>query len=261
MLLHLIGVELWREIRLARSYFVDFVADQILYTLGFVLLSGLFSLVAEGDYGAPAQLGLLVGYLTWRVADGTLLRLSRLAANDTDWGTMEQLWLTPFSSHLFLLGRTLAVFVYETGRALLIAIVAIPLLGLSPTLTPIDILVFLLAQSAIIGIGFTIVGLQLVYKNISAITLALSTALLFLTGALAPLDESPLYVVAQVLPLTAGISLLRDSLVEGASLSRLLTHPAFLWLLAVALVYNVIGLVILDRMQRMARQQGLLAHY
>src|SRR5690606_35232906 len=97
ILLRLVGIELWREIRLARSYLVDSVADQVLYTLGFLLLSGIFQLVAQGDYRASAQLDLLVGYLTWRVADSTLLSLSRLATTDAQWGTSEQLWLISLS--------------------------------------------------------------------------------------------------------------------------------------------------------------------
>jgi ABC-2 type transport system permease protein len=262
ILLRLVGVELWREIRLARSYLVDFVADQVLYTLGFLLLSGIFQLVAQGDYRAAAQLDLLVGYFTWRVADGTLLRLSRVSTTDAQWGTLEQLWLTPLSPRLFLLGRMLAIFVYQTGRALLVAIVVILLLRLRPIVTPAGVLVFLLAQSAIFGVGFMLVGLQLLYKNISAITLALSTALLFLTGVLAPLDQSSLLsALARFLPLTTGISLLREYVVESASLSTIVMRPAFLWLVAVAAAYGVIGLAILDRMQRAARQQGALAHY
>src|SRR5690606_17576304 len=133
---------------------VDSVADQVLYTLGFLLLSGIFQLVAQGDYRASAQLDLLVGYLTWRVADSTLLSLSRLATTDAQWGTSEQLWLISLSPHLFLLGRTLAIFVYQTCRVLLIAIVVILLLRLLPIVTPASILVFLLAQSAIFGVGF-----------------------------------------------------------------------------------------------------------
>ena len=165
-------------------------------------------------------------------------------------------------THLFLLGRTLAIFVYQTCRVLLIAIVVILLLRLLPIVTPASILVFLLAQSAIFGVGFMLVGLQLLYKNVSAITLGLSTALLFLTGALAPLDQSSLlYTLARFLPLTTGISLLRESVVEGASLSTIVMRPAFLWLVAVAAAYGLIGLAILDRMQRAARQQGLLSHY
>ena len=262
ILLRLVWVELWREMRLARSYLVDSVADQVLYTLGFLLLSGIFQLVAQGDYRASAQLDLLVGYLTWRVADSTLLSLSRLATTDAQWGTSEQLWLISLSPHLFLLGRTLAIFVYQTCRVLLIAIVVILLLRLLPIVTPASILVFLLAQSAIFGVGFMLVGLQLLYKNVSAITLGLSTALLFLTGALAPLDQSSLlYTLARFLPLTTGISLLRESVVEGASLSTIVMRPAFLWLVAVAAAYGLIGLAILDRMQRAARQQGLLSHY
>jgi ABC-2 type transport system permease protein len=254
--------ELWREVRLARVYYVDFLADQVLYTGGFFLLSGIFQLVAEGGYTAQVQLGLLVGYLTWRVADGTLLRLSRLAADDAQWGTMEQLWLTSPSPQTFLLGRALAVATYHTARALLIALVAIFFLRLSPVLTFSLVLVFSLSQIAIIGLGFMLVGLQLVYKNVTAITLALSTALLFLTGALAPLDAGSLhYAFARLLPLTAGIRLLRLSVIEGVPLLSMVAHSDFLWLSAAALGYALGGVLIFSWAERVARRRGSLAHY
>jgi len=254
--------ELRREVYLARTYRVDFLADQALYTVGFLLLSGLFYLVAGGEYSRPEILGLLVGYLTWRVADGTLLRLVRSTANDAQWGTLEQLVLGPQGFGRLQVGRALAAFVYHTARALLIAVIAIPMLRLSPVLLPGEVLLFLLTQIGAWGVGFLLVGLHLVTKNVAAITIGMSTALLFLTGALAPLSEGTmLYTLAQFLPLTTGIALLRQMLVDGTALSTLTAQPPFYWLLANSTAYLLAGLAVLGWGERNARRQGSLAHY
>lgn len=258
----MVWAELRRHWRLARSYPVDFLAEQLLYTLGFFLLSGLLGLVADGKYGAADRLSLLVGFLTWRVADGTLLLLSAMAAADAQWGTLEQLWLCPLPAHQVLWGRAVAALIYHGVRALLIAVVAILLLRLTPFLGSGAIAIFLLTQMSAIGLAFVIVALQLVYKQVSAITLAASTALLFVSGALAPLPEgSALYTVARFLPLTAGIALLRDVLVAGQPLRAVVQKPELLWLLGAALFYGALGVLALAWGQREARRQGSLAHY
>lgn len=254
--------ELRRHLRLARSYPVDFVTEQLLYILGFFLLSGLLGLIASGTYSKADQLSLLVGFLAWRVADGTMLLLSATVANDAEWGTLEQLWLCPLQVHEVFLGRAVAALVYHSIRAFIIAVVAVLFLRLTPQLTPGTLLIFLLTQVSAVGLAFVIVALQLVYKQISAVTLAVSTALLFVTGALAPLPEATLlYGAARFLPLTAGIALLHDLLVIGDSLRDAVLRPEFLWLVSVSVFYGVVGVLTLSWGQREARRQGTLAHY
>lgn len=258
----MVRAELRRHLRLARSYPVDFVAEQLLYTLGFFLLSGLLGLIADGTYTKVDQLSLLVGFLTWRVADGTMLMLSSTVANDAEWGTLEQLWLCPLQVQEVFLGKAVAALVYHSIRALIIAVVAVLLLKLTPQLTPGTLLIFLLTQVSAVGLAFVIVALQLVYKQISAVTLAVSTALLFVTGALAPLPDGTLLSnVARFLPLTTGIALLRNLLVTGDSLGVIAVTPGFLMLLSVSVFYGVVGTLILSWGQREARRQGTLAHY
>lgn len=254
--------ELRRELVLARTYFLDFLADQVLYTAGFFLLSGLFFLVASGEYDRPAQLGLLIGYLTWRVADGTILRLVRLTANDAQWGTLEQLVLGPLSLSQLLTGRVIALFLYHTGRALIIAVIAILLLQLRPTITFGAAILLLITQIGAWGVGYSLVGLHLVTKSVASVTIGVTTALLFLTGALAPLVVgTPIYYVAQFLPLSAGIGLLRQAMVEGISFGALLVQPAFYSLLINSSAYLLVGVAVLRWGERTALRQGTLAHY
>ena len=260
--LQVIRAEARREIRRVQAYPVEFLADQALFLLGFLLLSGLFQIVAEGEYSKEAQLASLVGFLTWRVADGCLLRTINGLADDAQWGTLEQVWLSGLLPQLIFIARSIVILISYVIRVLVIAIILIPLLGLSPHY-PFGVgLIFLLTQIGVISVAYIIAGFFLVYKSVAAMTLALSTALLFVTGALAPLSEGTLlYTVSRFLPLAAGISLLQEMIIFGTSLQEIAANPNFYWLLATTLVYGISGWVVLGWGQRTARREGTLVHY
>jgi ABC-type polysaccharide/polyol phosphate export permease len=112
------------------------------------------------------------------------------------------------------------------------------------------------------GVAYIISGLHLVYKNVSSITLALSTALLFLTGAVTPLDNAPpLYNLMRVLPLTTGIELMRKILIGDMTIAAVLRQPDLYWLLINSAAYGLAGWGVLQWGQKTARRQGSLAHY
>ena len=261
-LIRVVVVEVRREFLRARTYWLEVVADQVLFTLGFLLLSGLFQLVAEGNYLAEAQLAALVGFFIWRVADGCILRTADSISDDAQSGTLEQVWLSGISPQLILLARSLAVLLYHTLRGLLLAAVLILILRLSPVLSPGVLLIFGLTQAGAFGVAFIISGLHLVYKNVSSLTVAISTALLFLTGALAPLENvSQLDIFSRVLPLTIGIKLSRQLVVEGTPLATLWQQPDCYWLILNTVFYVLAGWLVMGWGQRLAQRNGSLAHY
>jgi hypothetical protein len=107
-----------------------------------------------------------------------------------------------------------------------------------------------------------IAGLHLAYKNVAALTLAVSTALLFLTGALAPLEGAPvLTAVSRALPLTLGIELSRQMAAGEATWTQLWRQPDFYWLLVNTAIYGLLGWLVMGWGQRQARRDGSLAHY
>ncbi|MGH2544603.1 MAG: hypothetical protein ACRDIB_17560 [Ardenticatenaceae bacterium] len=260
--MQVVWAEARREIGHVRAYLVEFLADQALFLLGFLLLSGLFQIVAEGGYTSEAQLASLVGFLTWRVADGCLLRTVNSLAEDAQWGTLEQVWMGGLSPQSILIARGAVILVAYVIRVLIIAAILIALLRLSPHYPLGTTLIFLLTQIGVFGAAYVVTALHLVYKSVAAITLALSTALLFVTGALAPLSEGGLmYSVSRLLPLGAGISLLQKMIAGGASLAEVAAEPDFYWLLVTAVAYSLAAWMVLGWAQRVARRDGSLAHY
>lgn len=269
-MLRIVVAEARRELLRARAYWLEVLADQALFTLGFLLLSGLFYVVAEGDYGDRARLASLVGFVIWRVADGCILRTVDSLSDDAQAGTLEQIWLSGVSPQLVLLARSVAILLYHGARGLLLVVIIMLLLQISPAFLPgaaagtiaAGFLVFLLTQAGAFGAAFVIAGLHLAYKNVAALTLAVSTALLFLTGALAPLEGAPvLTAVSRALPLTLGIELSRQLAAGEATWTQLCQQPDFYWLLVNTAIYGLLGWLVMGWGQRRARRDGSLAHY
>ena len=266
----LCAAELRREFRRACAYWLELLADQILFTLGFLLLSGLFDLVAGGGYDGPARLAALLGFVTWRVADGCILRIVDMMDEEARAGVLEQLWLAAAPPGLLLLARSGVILLYNGARGLLLLLVLAPLAGvaLPPGAGPLlpilaaALPVFLLAQVGAFGLTFLLAGLHLVTKNVSAIAFALSTALLFLSGALASLAHAPrLELLGRLLPLSAAITLLRELFAGAFPPALLWRQPGFGELLLNAAAYLSLGALALHFGQRRARRDGSLAHY
>lgn len=268
--IRIVIAEVRRELLRARAYWLEVIADQALFTLGFLLLSGLFYLVAEGEYGDRARLASLVGFVIWRVADGCILRTVDSLNDDAQAGTLEQIWLSGVAPQLVLLARSMAILLYHSARGLLLAAIIMLLLQISPAFPPgaaagtiaAGFLVFLLTQAGAFGVAFAIAGLHLAYKNVAALTLAVSTALLFLTGALAPLEGAPVFVaISRLLPLTLGIELSRQLAAGEVAWMQLWRLPEFSWLLVNTACYGLLGWLVMGWGQRLARRDGSLAHY
>jgi ABC-type polysaccharide/polyol phosphate export permease len=105
-------------------------------------------------------------------------------------------------------------------------------------------------------------GLHLAFKNVNAITQPLATVLLFLTGAVVPLTGLPvLYLVSRFLPLSIGVELLRDLLVENVAFTSILVSWSFVALLINSGLYLGAGLLTLHWARQKALDDGSLAHY
>ncbi len=257
-MVRLFEAEARRQARLIQAYAVEEIGQFLLFTVGFLVLSGLFEIIARGELASTVVLASAVGFLAWRTADGYMLRTVSTLADDAAWGTLEQLILSPISILGSMVIRGAIVLVFYTLEACLIGLVVFPLLGAWPTLSWAALIVFLIMQTGIWGVALVLAGLHMVYKQIASVTVAVSTALLFLTGALAPLDNVPLLAsVARVLPLTVGIEMLRDLMVYRTTVP---VNDVF-WLVGTTAFYVAVGWSVLTWALRAAQRAGSLAHY
>ena len=255
-------VELRKTGQIAKSYIVEVVADQLFFIVGFLILTAVFALATEGSYSKSAQLASLIGYFTWRVAGGAIMGVVKSLADDAQWGTLEQVWLSgrDYGSVLFM--RAAVSVLYYTVRVLVIGGVILLILKLPLSLPPGTGLVYLLTLSSAVGLAFVIASLHLVYKKVEAIAFPLATMLLFMTGALSSVQGIPLlFQLSRLLPLSIGIDLLRALVVEQRPFLDLIPTPAFIGLLFNAALYMGVGWYSFRWAKQRTLIDGTLAHY
>ncbi|MBI3958049.1 MAG: hypothetical protein HY328_04490 [Chloroflexi bacterium] len=251
-----------RELHRSVAYRLEFVADQVLFILGFLLLSGLFYILSDGGYTEKQQLMSLVGFITWRVADGVILRSVSTIDEETQWGTLEQIWLAPIPPRLVFFCRSTIILVSYMLRAIFIAAILLLSLRLTIHFSISMFAVFLLAQFGVIGTAYILMGLQLAFKRTVSLTLAFTTSLLFVTGALAPIEHVYwLTIAVRFLPLGPGIHLLQAEIEQPLSMIHLWLSNEGIWLVCHSIVYLVLGQIVFAWGERYALNSGHLGQY
>ncbi len=256
----LLGAEFRRTVRLARSYWLEYAADLLLYIAGFLLLITIFS-AASASYGPQGYLSTLIGYTVWKICASAMADIARIASDEARTGTLEQLFVTGVSPGMVFIVRSLGILLNRTIRGLLMAFILAAILGILQPVPILAVIVFGLTIAGACGLGFTLVGLVLVYKRVGGAIELLWQMLVFFTGALAPIYNPLLAAVSKLLPLTLGISCLRGIFIEGATAADLWQSGLLPGLLINTAFYVATGAILFTWGQRRARELGVLAHY
>lgn len=200
--------------------------------------------------------GIIVGFFLWTLAIVAYSGLSWDLTREAQWGTLEQLFMSPFGfgtvmafkvgvNVLFSLGWGAVILVLmlaTTGRTLHLPLVTVVVLGL-------------LAVASAAGVGFAFGGLALVYKRVENAFQLVQFAFIGLIAA--PVGEYPWL---RFLPLAQGSQLLGRAMTTGVRLWELPTGDLGVLVLT-AVGYLGVGFYLFMRAQRRARRLGVLGHY
>ena len=200
--------------------------------------------------------GLIAGYLLWTMAIVAYSGLSWNVTRESQWGTLEQLFMSPFGFGRVMAVKTvvnvLEAFFWGVGILALMVLTT----GQSPVIEPVTVLVLgTLAVAPAVGIGFVFGGLALLYKRIEN---AFSLVQFLLIGLIAaPVGAYPLL---KWLPLTQGSHLLGRAMADGV---RLWEFPAteLAVLVVTAVGYLAVGYFVFHRAQHRARRKGVMGQY
>ena len=254
------GAEVRRTIRLARSYWLEYVSDFVTYGIGFLLLMAVFW-SASDDFGATGYLASLIGYVTWKMCASVMLEVAEIPSEEARIGTLEQLLLSEMSTGWVFLGRT-GAFILDNGlRSFLLGLILALLGGVLQPISFLTLGIFLLTLAGAIGLGFALAGIGLIYKQTSRLPTLIWQMLVFFTGALAPIYNPLLLGASKALPLTWGIAALRAVFIDQVSLLLLWQNGLLLGLLINTTIYILLGVVVFSWGQKRARALGTLAHY
>lgn len=171
-------------------------------------------------------------------------------------GTLEQLYMSTVPPWLILAFRMLATAVINTVLLGLLMVLSMLTAGqwLSVDLATVA-LVLPPTMLAVMGLGFVVAGLTIVYKQIGAVLQLVQFVLMAV--AFVPLSAAPLLALV---PTAKGIDMVRQVLAGGLPLSSF-GGGDWLVLVGTGAVYFLVGLGAYLLFERRAMHKGLLGHY
>jgi len=200
--------------------------------------------------------GIIVGFFLLTMASIAYSKTSWDLIHEAQWGTLEQLFMSPFGFDVVVIVKSVVNVIVTFGYGAIILGLMMATSGRILSLDVVTILpVSVLSITTTVGIGYALGGLALVYKRIESTFQIVQFAFL---GFIALPVEGSFWL--KLLPLTLGTSLLERAMGDGSRLWEL--DSGDLTLLCIkAVVYLLVGYVLFRYGSRRARAEGTLGHY
>jgi ABC-2 type transport system permease protein len=231
-------------------------------SIGF-LASGLGSLGANnGAFDLRrAQLYLLIGSLLWGYLSLVFMEAAFAIAWERWEGTIEYTFMAPIRRVTHLMGICLFAIAYGLVRTFIVFLVAIWMFNLDFSHANILAAIAVLAASTLPLVGlsiFTSVLPMISPQKGEQMSIAVQGFLLLISGVYYPLTvlPAPLQIAGYASPLTYALQGIRDSLLDGASLTAEL--PNIGMLVAMGLVMIPGAIWVFSRAEKRAKRLGLL---
>lgn len=252
--------EIQKRMILLWGYKFNFFTQMFMVSFIFV---GISFFMAGGQPNPELLASGLVGYLIWFFALAAISDMSWGIREETQTGTLEQMYMSPLPTGMLMLGRSVASLFISILMVGISAAVLVLVLGISLPMRWAALPVFLLTMAGLYGFAFILGGATLVFKQVEALANLMQNALLFLNGALLPVDRLPgwMEAFAKTLPTTQGIIVLRQVILEGQSLAQSWQDGSLVALLINSTVYFVVGWYFFRWCENRARQMGALGQY
>lgn len=193
--------EFFRYVNEIKTYYPDQIVSMIITTLIF----SVFTLLNKNTSDAS----FYIGYLYWYLLSSVINEASVSISYEKQAGSLNQLLIkrTPLEQIIMIKSlvwcfiNLVKVFIVLFALKMLLAIP----IGFHPLLIPI----FFITVIGILGFTFILVGLTLKYTKTASFESIISYLLLFLTGAIIPLNTLPKLFsdIGNLFPITLGINL------------------------------------------------------
>lgn len=252
--------EVYKRLLIMWDYKFNVLTQLVMIGLIFV---GASYFMAGGRFDPSQLVSIFLGYIVWFYARIIIVSSTADLMNEAQEGTLEQMYMTPVPTELLVLGRVLATLVSTTIMVALTAAVLALLLGIHIPMHWEGVVVFLLTLVGLFGFTLILSGVGLVFKQVDALADLMQNMLLFLTGSLLPVSRFPnwLETIAQTLPTTQGIIVLRNVMLNGQSLTSAWSDGSLVWLTLHSALYVCCGWLVFKWCERIAKQRGSLSQY
>jgi len=210
---------------------------------------------------APAAIGdsiegIIVGYLLWSMAITGYAGLSWGVAREAQWGTLEQLFMSPFGFGPVMAVRTLVNVLESFLWGAVTLLVMMALTGRWLVVDPVTVVPLVaLSVAPAVGMGFAFGGLAIRFKRVENAFQLVQFLLIGLIAA--PVEQYPLM---RWLPLAQGSRLLRTAMQDGVPLWGFAAGDLAI-LVVTAVGYLTAGYAVFHYCQQWARREGVMGHY
>ncbi|HEU5228026.1 MAG TPA: ABC transporter permease [Ktedonobacteraceae bacterium] len=228
-----------------------------------LIFVGATFLIGGGQFHPDQITSMLLGYIVWYYARLVITNTSSEMLAESQIGTLEQIYMSPAHPAWILLARMFVLLLTSTVIVILPTILIATPLGIHFPFRWEGLVIFAITLVGLFGFALALSGAALVFKQIDTLADLIQNVLLFLTGSLVPITHFPqwLFVFAQTLPITQGISVLRNVVLDGQPLSVAWNNGSLLWLLVNSLIYLCIGRFAYVFCERYAKKKGTLGQY
>lgn len=255
---------LYNEIRKRWLITLDYKSNIFTQIFMMVLIFvGAVFLIGGGQFNPVQISSMLLGYIVWYYARLVITNTSSEMLGEAQIGTLEQIYMSPARPEWVLLARMLVMLFMTTMIVILPTLLLATPLGISFPFRWEALPIFALILVGLFGFSLALAGAALVFKQVDTLADLIQNVLLFLTGSLLPITHFPqwLLLFAQALPLTQGIFVIRNVVLEHQSLLNAWSNGSMFWLVLNSSIYLVIGCFLYGICERYARFKGSLGQY
>ena len=259
--------ELRREWLLWRAYRVNAISSLVMWGIIFPILMLTVQSAANYSgvtYGSEQLAESLIGFIVWKQCMGVLVGIPEMIEEEARTGTLENILLStcvPFRMQFFyrIVARSLRSFL----ETLILAVALMVFFRLPLPFPPAAWVVLFLTLAGVWGVGYLVAGLALVHKTVSSITSLMANLAFLISGAMIPLDSlGMLYTGLMLLfPMTLGIQMLRDVVLNGTTLMELMQSGELVLLTLQTIYFLVVGLFVFNFCLHQVRRTGELGSY
>jgi ABC-2 type transport system permease protein len=252
--------ETYKGLLIAWNYKFETFLQMLMMGIVFI---GIGFITGGGQLSTGQLTYTLVGYSMWLYSSIVISGMCRDLLGEAQAGTLEQIFMSPVSASLILIGRSFSTLITATINILLFMIVALWGLDINISLQWQGFVIFIVTMAGLFGFAFVIAGATLIFKRVGELAGLTANALLFLNGSMLPVEQFPkwLALFAKTLPTTQGIILLHDILLKMRPLYDLWKDGSLILLCSQSIIYFFGGLLVFVWCVRRAKVQGTLGHY
>jgi ABC-2 type transport system permease protein len=257
---HVIGAECRKGLLIMWHYRFNILMQLITVSVTFMFV---LLVAGHGSLRTTATSASMLGYVVWIYAVNVILGVSAEMVGEAQTGTLEQMNMSIAPTELLLIGRALASMIATTLQVAVFELALWVFLRRSVPVTLSGIAILLLTLVGHFGFGLLLGGATLIFKNIQALTGILVNLFIFVNGTLLAVSYFPhwLATVANALPSTRGVTLLRSVVIEKQSLTSSAVDGQLLGLILNSAVYFALGWMVFEYGARVARRRGTLGQY